>query len=132
MKFSRTGSSFLLAGLAVVFGLVLTTTAMADTSKNDQKFVKEAASGGMLEVKLGEVAMNQATNPAVKEFAQRLINDHSKANSELLSLAEKKNIDVPKEMNQEHRSMYEHLSQLKGADFDRQYMRHMIEDHIQD
>ena len=49
----------------------------------DTKFVQEAAVGGMAEVALGKLAATKATNPDVKQFAQRMIDDHSKANAEL-------------------------------------------------
>src|SRR5437868_15253804 len=64
----------------------------AGLSKRDWKFVMETARGGMAEVKLGELASRQAANSAVKDFGQRMVTDHSKANDELKQLAESKGI----------------------------------------
>jgi putative membrane protein len=61
----------------------------------DRKFVMEAAQGGMEEVSLGHMAVDKATNPDVKQFAQRMIDDHSKANSELMALASQKGVNLP-------------------------------------
>jgi putative membrane protein len=62
---------------------------------DDRKFVMEAAHGGMMEVHLGRMAADKATNPDVKAFGQRMVDDHSKANSELMALASQKGITLP-------------------------------------
>src|SRR5262245_30628089 len=73
------------------------SNAARDLSAADKKFVMEAAAGGMMEVKLGEVAAQRGANAAVKEFGQRMVRDHSKANDELTKLAADKGITLPKE-----------------------------------
>jgi len=52
-------------------------------SDGDKTFVKEAASGGLAEVKLGEIALKRSSDAEVKAFAQRMIDDHSRADAEL-------------------------------------------------
>jgi putative membrane protein len=70
---------------------------MSNTTLNsdDRKFIMNAAHGGMMEVKLGHLAVDKATNPDVKQFGQRMVDDHSKANSELMALASQKGITLP-------------------------------------
>src|SRR5262249_9556246 len=58
----------------------------------DRHFVKTAAEGGMAEVQLGQLAVEKASNPKVKDFGQRMVTDHGKANDELKSIAASKNI----------------------------------------
>jgi putative membrane protein len=70
-----------------------TSGSMLDSS--DRKFVMEAAHGGMMEVALGRTAVDKATNSDVKQFAQRMVDDHSKANAELQQLASQKGITLP-------------------------------------
>lgn len=101
-------------------------------SGEDRHFLEEAGTGGMMEVKLGQLALTQSTNDEVKSFAQRMITDHSKANDELKRIASKYGVSFPADLEREQKGMYEHLSELRGADFDREYMRHMLEDHIRD
>src|SRR5438270_3019127 len=77
-------------GLALAFAVFgLNRCAAADKpSADDVKFLKEAASGGMLEVKLGELASKRSHIPAVRKFGDRMVSDHSKANKQLMDLAD--------------------------------------------
>lgn len=93
------------------------------------EFVAHAARDGMAEVELGKLAGARAANGDVKQFAQRMIDDHTKANSELKSLASSKNIPVPADTDSEHKMLMDELGKLSGADFDRAYMQAMVRDH---
>jgi len=97
-----------------------------------QTFVREAAIGGLAEVELGRLASDKASSPEVKQFAQRMVTDHGKANGELKSLAEKKGISVPTDVDAKHKQTVEKLSKLSGAAFDRAYMDEMLKDHKKD
>src|SRR5688500_14725755 len=66
---------------------------------SDAEFVTAAASGGMLEVELGKVASQKGAAAEVKKFGDHMVTDHSKANTELKSLAGKKNWTIPAKMN---------------------------------
>ena len=96
---------------------------------SDADFVARAASGGMLEVELGKMAAQKATNADVKKFGQHMVDDHSKANTELKSLAGKKKWTIPTKMNAEHQTAYDRISKLTGNAFDRDYMAQMVLDH---
>ncbi len=106
---------------------------MAGTlSSSDKKFVMDAAMGGMLEVELGKLAVQRATSDAVKQFGQRMVDDHSKANTELMTLAQSKGVTLPGELDQKQRSEIDKLTRMSGADFDRAYSKKMLSDHIKD
>jgi putative membrane protein len=64
-------------------------------SSSDRKFVMEAAHGGMMEVELGRLAAQKGASDDVKQFGQRMLDDHSKANDELMQLAKTKGITLP-------------------------------------
>lgn len=97
-----------------------------------EDFVKEAASGGLMEVELGRYAEQNATNPRVKNFGAMMVRDHQKANDELKSIATGKNITVPATMENNHMNKTEELKKETGAEFDRKYMDEMVEDHEKD
>jgi putative membrane protein len=104
-----------------------------DTSKAaDRDFVLEAASGGLMEVALGKLAQTNASSSQVKEFGRMMVTDHTKANTELKSVAAKKNITVsatPLEKQQKH---IDELKEKKGAEFDKAYVDLMVDDHKED
>jgi putative membrane protein len=100
-----------------------------DRGTGDQHFVDKAAGAGMAEVKLGQIAIQNAINPMVRQFAEQLVRDHSRANRELMSLASRKGIAVPRTMDQKHQEYMNKLMKSKGNDFDRQYMNEMVKNH---
>jgi putative membrane protein len=79
----------------------------------------------MTEVQLGKIAASKAQDSKVKQFAQRMVTDHSKANDELAAIAEKKGIRVPTSLDTEHQSMIQSLNAKSGAAFDTAYSEHM-------
>jgi putative membrane protein len=95
-------------------------------------FWSEAAIGGMAEVELGRLASQKAQNADVKKFAQMMVTDHSKANDELKSIAQKKNIVLPTALDSKHQSDISKFQSASGADFDKQYVDAMVEDHEKD
>ncbi|MFL6196267.1 MAG: DUF4142 domain-containing protein [Thermoanaerobaculia bacterium] len=101
-------------------------------SAQDQKFVREAAAGGMMEVMLGKVAVQKASSQDVKDFGQRMVDDHSKANQQLSSLASQKGLTLPTALPANMQKDMDKLSALSGAEFDRMYMGHMVKDHKKD
>jgi len=107
-------------------------TGMANMSAQDRDFLMDAAMGGMMEVELGRVAAQQAASAGVKQFGQRMVDDHSKANTELASLASSKGITLPTELDQKNREHVTKLSAMSGAEFDRAYMNMMVSDHNKD
>ena len=97
----------------------------------DSTFMRTAAMDGMAEVEHGRLAAQNADSSDVKQFAQRMVDDHGKANDELKSLASQKNVTLPAELDAKHKAMQAKLSKMKGAAFDRAYMEHMTAAHKQ-
>jgi putative membrane protein len=109
-----------------------TEIAPAKLGLADRKFVLEAAMGGMAEVELGRLATQKGMSAAIKTFGQRMVDDHSAANSELTTLASGKGLTLPTTLDAKHRAVMNRLSRLSGAAFDRAYARDMLNDHIKD
>ncbi|HUQ09922.1 MAG TPA: DUF4142 domain-containing protein [Steroidobacteraceae bacterium] len=120
--------SLLFLALASASGAVI--AANADKSAPaPAAFVKKAAQDGMMEVEAGKAALSKSSDESVRSFAQRMVDDHGKANEELSSIAKAKGIDVPKELDAEHQQMVDALSAKSGNEFDREYSKHMNMDH---
>ena len=105
-----------------------------DTTKmeDDAEWAVAIADGGMLEVKLGELAQTNASSASVKDFGMMMTKDHSMANSEFEKIAEKHNISLPTVLSEKSQKMYDKLAKLKGAEFDKEYISDMKDDHEED
>jgi putative membrane protein len=97
--------------------------------EKDVDFVVDAANDGMYEVQVGELANTNATSEKVKQLAERMVKDHSKANEELKMVAAKKNITLPAKLSDKRQKDFDELTKLKGADFDKKYAKAMVSDH---
>src|SRR5688572_5841356 len=106
--------------------------AASTVSEEDSKFAVEAASGGMMEVQLGELAQQKARSQRVKDFGAMMVRDHSKANEELKSLAGMKNVTLPPAPGEDHMDHIKKLTEKTGAEFDKDYMKMMVDDHQED
>lgn len=111
-----------------------TTTNVAATggiavTSDDAKFATDAANGGMAEVALGKLAQQKAVNAQVKNFADMMVTDHTKANDELTAIAKEKNITLPATVDADHQKKMEDLSKLSGKDFDKAYVDAMVDGH---
>jgi putative membrane protein len=102
------------------------------SAKDSAKFAPVAAQGGMAEVEMGQLAIQRAADPAVKEFGQRMVTDHSRAGAELKTIASRKQIQLPTEISSSQKSMVDKLSKLSGAEFDKEYMSGMVKDPEED
>jgi len=103
--------------------------AMAPVDNESSNFAVKAADAGMAEVKLGEVAQQNASSPRVKAFGQMMVQDHSKANQELKSLASAKNVTLPDSVGEDHSKHIQDLSKKTGKDFDKDYIDMMVDGH---
>jgi putative membrane protein len=109
------------------------TKTMNDTkATGDHHFVMDAANGGLAEVELGRLAAEKAGKDDVKKFGQRMVDDHGKANDELKTLAQSKQITLPAAPDAKHKATIDRLSKLTGDAFDRAYVQEMLKDHEKD
>lgn len=99
---------------------------------DDTDFVKNAAKGNLAEVELGRLAVQKSSSPEVKDFANRMIRDHTKANEQLSALAASKGVDVPKSISLGEDVSVAHLKMLSGKSFDDAYIKMMVDDHKED
>lgn len=111
---------------------VMSSDSASDEKDDDTEFMTEAASGGMMEVELGQLAANKAVSADVKKFAKMMVTDHTKANNELKSLAAQKGITLPAMIMEKHQKMVNDLTAKTGKDFDKEYMNMMVDDHKED
>jgi putative membrane protein len=125
MKYLSTSAGALMLCLAAV-------PAMAAMSSEDKTFAHKAAAGGQAEVAFGQLAKQNASAPAVKQFGEQMVTDHTQANQELMQIAASQNLDLPKGLDAKHQAKERQLSTSKGKAFDTAYMQDMVRDHKED
>jgi putative membrane protein len=98
-------------------------------SSADNNFIMQAATGGMSEVALGQMAQRYSSNPAIKQFGQHMEQDHTAANQELMTIAGRKGVTPPSSLDPGRINANRQLSMLTGPAFDQQYMVQQVQDH---
>lgn len=98
----------------------------------DKHFITKAAEGSMEEIALATTVSQKATIPEVKSFADRMVSDHTKASDELKSLAAKKGVTLPSEMDKSQQSEQDKLAKLTGKKVDKEYATYAVKDHEKD
>lgn len=102
-----------------------------DTSRgsDEQRFISDMLEDGRAEVELGRMAQSRSRNPAVREFGEMMVRDHTKAAEELKAAARQAEHAAPAETDSDHQRLSEKLSELTGTEFDREYMNAMVSEH---
>jgi putative membrane protein len=101
-------------------------------ARADRKFMQDAAEGGMFEVQSGQLAANKASDDKVKQFANKLVEDHQSANNELVQLANTKGLELPAAPSRSERRNIEKLGKESGSRFDQDFAKIEIKDHEKD
>lgn len=99
---------------------------------SDMKFAMAAAIGGMEEVELGRLAAQKGASDEVRQFGQHMVDDHTKANEDLMQVASGKSWTLPTALDAKHQADVQKLSAMSGAAFDREYVKMMVKDHKKD
>ena len=108
------------------------TSSNKPLNKKTTDFIVKATQGGMMEVQMGQLAQQNASNERVKNFGAMMVQDHSTANKDLEGLAGATNMSVPTALTKEAEHHMKDLASKKGKDFDKAYMKMMLDDHKKD
>lgn len=106
------------------------SSAAGAVSKSDQTMMKDLAYANMSEIQAAKIAQQKSSNDNVKNFAQKMLDDHTKAQDQLQQLAQSKGVSLPTQLDKTHQSEINKLSALSGDKLDKTYMsREGISDH---
>lgn len=104
---------------------------MSSVSTLDQEFFRLAYQGNNAEIQTSQLALQRSQDPEIREYAQRMISEHTRANEELTRLANQQNLELPSErVDPLNRALAERLSQLSGAEFNQAYMTAQANAHL--
>jgi putative membrane protein len=98
----------------------------------DKLFLRQAAEGGMVQIKFGELAASKASDPDVKAFGQQMVTDHTNLNQSLQPFLDQDGVMVPRKLNKQQQAEFNKLSSLSGDAFDKEYLVAMVLDHRKD
>lgn len=98
----------------------------------DKMFLRQAAEGGMFEIEAGKLALQKSSSDDVKQFAQHMIDDHSKLNEQMAPIAQKASVEPPKELKGKEKKELQKLQGLSGQAFDTEYIQAMLKAHKND
>ena len=104
-------------------------TGGAGANLSDDEFVRDVALKNMAEVELSRMALDRATSPNIKAFAQMMIDDHGAAGDKLKTAVSGRSIEWPAQLDDKHKKTGNDLAEKRGAEFDREYVKAMIEGH---
>jgi len=105
------------------------STGTMSVDKSTSEFMTKVADVGMTEVKLGQMAQDKGANQRVKDFGAMMVKDHTAAGDDLKSIARRKNVTLPETMSNDHQKKADDLNKKTGNDFDKAYMRAMVDGH---
>lgn len=146
-RITLTIGSVLLLGLACpamaqdTSGTSQTSSSTMSTMSNSDKgmqgskdamFIREAAAGNLAEIKMGRMALDKSSSPDVKQFGQRLIDDHTKANDQLMTLAQQKQVTLPTEPMAKAQKEATKMAAMSGSSFDKAWIKAAVKDHKKD
>jgi len=106
-----------------------TSTGTMSVDQSTSEFMTKVADVGMTEVKLGQMAQDKAMSQRVKDFGAMMVKDHTAAGDELKGMARQKNVTLPETMSNDHQKKTDDLNKKTGKDFDKAYMKAMVDGH---
>jgi putative membrane protein len=95
----------------------------------DRQFVMKAAMSDMAEIELGRLAVAQGASDSVKQFGQRMVDDHTRTSQQLMQIVSTAGVTPPSALDPKHRAVVAKMSRLSGAEFDRAYAKQMVKNH---
>ena len=98
----------------------------------DKMFLRKAGEGGLAQVQLGKLAVEKASSQDVKDFGQKMVDEHTKMNNDMAPIAGSMGVMLPKKMTKDDQAEYDRLNGMSGDDFDKEYLAYMVKDHHED
>jgi putative membrane protein len=102
------------------------------TQLQDRVFLQKASEGGLAEVQLGQLAAEKGNSAEVKQFGQKMVEDHTRLNEQMKPIGDTLGVNAPKHLNKVDQAEYDKLSGLSGDAFDQEYITDMVKDHRKD
>jgi len=121
-----------ITALALAAALGSPAFAQDKMDNDDISAMKQLAQANLNEIAAGKTAAEKAQSPDVKKFGQKMVDDHTKMLEDLRALAKKKSVALPQDPDVKDMAQMKLMERKSGAEFDKDYMEHMVKDHEKD
>jgi putative membrane protein len=121
----------LLAGSAFAQTSAATNTSSQLSSK-DRTFIQKVSQDNLAEVKTAKMVEQKTNDPAIRDYAKDLVNDHIKAEQQLSTVATSLNVTLPRQPDAQQTAAYDHLKALSGKQLDVAFVKDNLKDHKSD
>ncbi len=108
--------------------ILICSLAVLGFSKADDSFLSKASQLNLAEIESGKLAASKGDSQEIKNYGQQMANDHAAAQKDLVALAKKETVSLPKEPDQEHKALRTELINLSGQAFDSAYLKSQLLD----
>jgi putative membrane protein len=108
---------------------VLPGAPIAPLTDSDTQFVLAQTENNIAEFQAAQLALQRSQNQSVRDFAGKMITDHTYLQDTLASIAQMHHLQTPAVLTEQHRQMLGQLAQLNGAPFDRAYVDSIVRAH---
>lgn len=96
----------------------------------EQEFITMAAQGNNTEIQTSQLALERSQDETIRQYAQRMIDEHTAANQQLEPLAAQRGIELPTTPSSFDTAVLEKLTQTPDAQFDQAYMDTQVNAHL--
>lgn len=117
---------FVAASIATLFFSASAFAQEPGSVRQPQQFVDMATVSNMFEIESSKVALEKATQPETKTFAQHMIDDHSKAGEEMKVAADAEGMKMPAALDEKHQKKVDLLGGSTGDSFDKSYLAEQL------
>lgn len=132
MKRRKTIACAVAAAITLVTSIAHSQTKNSQSNKADQQFMNEAIQGDLSEINMGKLAQQKGESQGIKQFGQMLEQDHGQHLQQARGTAQQLGLTAPTQANAKQKQMYDRLSKLSSAQFDKQFAQEMVNDHKED
>jgi len=101
-------------------------------SAQDRQFLEHMAKDSQGEVQLARMVQAKTNDPHVKEFTQRMIDDHTALDQQIRQVMSKHGMSMPAPMTVEQQQLQKKLQGLSGQQLDRAFMEAQVKGHEED
>jgi putative membrane protein len=105
------------------------TMSKAKAMQMDKRFLRDAVMSSMTEIEMGKLAAQKATNEQVKQYGQKMAQDHTRGLEYLRKTATRDGIEVAATMDAKHKDEVDKLAKLSGMEFDKAYVKYQVKHH---